>query len=71
MALKRAVLNLYVYNGSFGVDKPTTPNYIINKEVLENDFASQIDESFKLIKPYFDLMSNILTTNLNGESLLN
>ena len=42
-----------------------------DNEVLSNDFAAQIDESFKLIKPYFDLMSNILTTNLNGESLLN
>ena len=34
-----------------------------DKEVLSIDFAAQIDESFKLIKPYFNLMSSILTTN--------
>ena len=42
-----------------------------DKEVLSNDFAKMIDDSFKAIHPYFDLMSDILTTNLNGESLLN
>ncbi|MBT8315156.1 MAG: DUF2461 domain-containing protein [Maribacter sp.] len=41
-----------------------------DKEVLSNDFAKKIDESFKGIRPYFDLMSEVLTTNLNGESLL-
>ncbi|MDE3740409.1 DUF2461 domain-containing protein [Maribacter polysaccharolyticus] len=41
-----------------------------DKEVLSKDFAIKIDESFKAIRPYFDLMSDILTTNLNGESLL-
>lgn len=41
-----------------------------DKEVFSNDFIDQIDESFKMIKPYFNLMSSILTTNLNGESLL-
>lgn len=39
-------------------------------EVLSDDFAKQIDQAFKTIRPYFDLMSSILTTNLNGESLL-
>ncbi|MEA1785320.1 DUF2461 domain-containing protein [Arenibacter sp. GZD96] len=39
-------------------------------EVLSPTFSTQIDESFKAIRPYFDLMSDILTTNLNGESLL-
>ncbi len=39
-------------------------------EVLAPSFSTQIDDSFKAIRPYFDLMSDILTTNLNGESLL-
>ncbi|WP_419211550.1 DUF2461 domain-containing protein [Maribacter sp. X9] len=39
-------------------------------EILAPDFADQVNESFKCIRPYFDLMSSILTTNLNGESLL-
>lgn len=41
-----------------------------DKEVLSLDFLDNIDKSFMAIRPYFDLMSNILTTNLNGESLL-
>ncbi len=41
-----------------------------DKDVFSTDFSKKIDESFKAIRPYFDLMSSILTTNLNGESLL-
>lgn len=41
-----------------------------DKEVLQDDFTSKINESFKTIRPFFDLMSTILTTNLNGESLI-
>ena len=41
-----------------------------DKEVLSPDFSQIVSDSFKSIRPYFDLMSNILTTNLNGESLL-
>ena len=33
----------------------------LDKEVIEN---------FKVIRPYFDYMSSVLTTNLNGESIL-
>jgi len=41
-----------------------------DKEVVSDNFASQINDSYVAIRPYFDLMSSILTTNLNGESLL-
>ena len=41
-----------------------------DKEVLSNAFIDEVDQSFKAIRPYFDLMSSILTTNLNGESLI-
>lgn len=41
-----------------------------DKEVLSATFIDEVDRSFKAIRPYFDLMSNILTTNLNGESLI-
>jgi uncharacterized protein (TIGR02453 family) len=41
-----------------------------DEEVLAPDFMLQVNDSFKAIRPYFDLMSEILTTNLNGESLL-
>ena len=41
-----------------------------NKEVLDTNFVATVNKSFKMIRPYFDLMSNVLTTNLNGESLI-
>lgn len=41
-----------------------------DKEVLQPDFAAKINHSFQTIRPFFDLMSTILTTNLNGESLI-
>ena len=41
-----------------------------DKEVLSEDFVNQVDESFQALRPFFDLFSDILTTNLNGESLL-
>ena len=41
-----------------------------DKEVLEPEFLSEIDKAFKAIRPYFDYMSDVLTTNLNGESLI-
>ncbi|MFI2743400.1 DUF2461 domain-containing protein [Zhouia sp. PK063] len=41
-----------------------------DKEVLSADFAQKIQESFKAIRPFFDYMSDVLTTDLNGVSLL-
>ncbi len=41
-----------------------------DKEVLADNFMAEVNNAFKAIRPYFDLMSEILTTNLNGESLL-
>jgi len=41
-----------------------------DKEVLSKDFLKSVNESFIAIKAYFDFMSSVLTTNLNGESLI-
>lgn len=41
-----------------------------DKEVLDASFMKEVSKSFKAIRPYFDLMSDVLTTNLDGESLL-
>lgn len=40
-----------------------------DKEVQSKDIIEKIDIAFKGIRPYFDYMSDVLTTNLNGESL--
>lgn len=38
-----------------------------NNEVLSENFVTEVDNSFKALRPYFNLMSDVLTTNLNGE----
>lgn len=41
-----------------------------DKEILSSGFIDNVDNSFKAIKPFFDYMSEVLTTNLNGESTI-
>jgi uncharacterized protein (TIGR02453 family) len=39
-------------------------------QVLAPNFAEEVDQSFKALRPFFNLFSDILTTNLNGESVI-
>ena len=41
-----------------------------DKEVLDPNFIDEIDIAFKAIRPYFNYMSDVLTTDLNGVSLI-
>ncbi len=41
-----------------------------DREVLTEQFVTQINSSFKVIKPYFDYMSDVLTTDLNGQRII-
>lgn len=41
-----------------------------DEEVTSPNFISKINDDFKVIKPYFNYMSDVLTTNINGESIL-
>lgn len=41
-----------------------------DKDVLARNFSEQIITHFKAIRPFFDHMTSILTTDLNGVSLL-
>lgn len=41
-----------------------------DKEVLQKDFAKKMSDGFQHIRPFFDVMSEILTTDLNGLSLV-
>lgn len=41
-----------------------------DKEVLSKDFLTRVNADFKAVRPFFDYMSSVLTTDLNGESLL-
>ena len=39
-------------------------------EVLDSNFINEVSSAFKIIRPYFDYMSDVLTTDLNGVSLI-
>ena len=41
-----------------------------DKEVLSSDFIHSVNQAFKTVRPFYDYMSDVLTTNLNGESLI-
>ena len=41
-----------------------------DKEVYAGDFKEEVIQSYKTIRPFFDYMSEVLTTDLNGESVL-
>lgn len=43
---------------------------ISDKQVISKNFSTLVDEHFVHIRPFFDYMSSVLTTDLNGESLL-
>lgn len=41
-----------------------------DSEVMNKNFANHVDDAFKALRPYFDYMSEVLTTDLNGVSLV-
>jgi len=43
---------------------------ISDTQLTSPSFLEEVDRSFRAIRPFFDLMSQILTTDLNGESVL-
>jgi len=45
-------------------------HHFSDREALNKDFAITIANGFKLMRPFFDYMSDILTTDLNGVTLL-
>lgn len=40
-----------------------------NKEVLSSNFKEEVIATFAAMRPFFNYMSDVLTTDLNGESL--
>lgn len=40
-----------------------------NDEILNESFKNEVINSFRAMRPFFDYMSEVLVTNLNGESL--
>jgi uncharacterized protein (DUF2461 family) len=46
-----------------------TKNYS-DSEVLDENFTNEVEKAFKAVRPYFDYMRDVLTTDLNGVSLI-
>ena len=40
-----------------------------DKEVMSKDFAQLADKTFKAMRPFFDYMSDVLTTDVNGSPI--
>ena len=45
-------------------------HYFTDADVIAPDFLKEVNKTFKAVRPYFDHMSEILTTNLNGELIV-
>lgn len=41
-----------------------------DKEVLAPDFTEKLNETFRALRPFFDYMSEVLTTDANGEPII-
>jgi len=41
-----------------------------DEEVFRTDFVENVYKHFLLLRPFFDYMSDVLTTDLNGESII-
>lgn len=57
------------------IDLIRKKQWIVTKEftdsqVIAKNFSTEVDNAFRAIRPFFDYMSDVLTTDLNGESLL-
>lgn len=40
-----------------------------DKEVLQSDFVEKLNQTFQELRPFFDYMSEVLTTDANGEAI--
>jgi uncharacterized protein (DUF2461 family) len=45
-------------------------HYFTDTEVLSPDFVYQLSETYKAMRPYFNYMSEVLTTDGNGMPLI-
>lgn len=45
-------------------------HHFSDDEVLAKDFVANLNRTFKVIRPFFDYMSEVLTTDLNGEAIV-
>lgn len=44
--------------------------HFTDDEVLATNFMEEVDQSYRAMRPYFDYMSEVLTTDLNGVSTI-
>jgi hypothetical protein len=58
-------MSIYCVKKGFIASKSFT-----DEEVMSANFIEEVNEGFKALRPFFNLFSDILTTNLNGESII-
>lgn len=46
-------------------------HYFTDDEVFDNSFSEQVLSYFKQLHPFFNYMSDVFTTDLNGVSVIN
>jgi len=44
--------------------------YFTDKEMLSNNFLKEMNKTFRNLRGYFDYMSEVLTTDANGVTLI-
>ncbi|OHX65047.1 DUF2461 domain-containing protein [Flammeovirga pacifica] len=44
--------------------------HFTNDEVMSENFVEEVVKTYQALRPFFDYMSNVLTTDLNGESII-
>jgi uncharacterized protein (TIGR02453 family) len=44
-------------------------HHFTDQEVISKDFCKQVNGLFRSVRPFFDYMSDVLTSNLNGERI--
>ena len=57
------------------IDLLRKKSFVVNRNftdaaVTDDSFLQEVTHTFRAMRPYFDYMSMVLTTNLNGESIL-
>jgi hypothetical protein len=58
VSLDSATLNLYIYSGEFGTDKPSTPQFKLQKDILGSTGGTILFEIGELVRDYIEVSFN-------------
>lgn len=58
ISLDSAILDLYIYTGEFGTDKPASPQYVIDKDIIGSVGGGIVFEISELVRDYVNISFN-------------